>query len=138
MCTAKLNEIWVTLLYKYIRRTLEQDFEDDRWTETCNDTSSGGLTHGGGIADSVFGKWTLGMVNLTNICSYVEVINNVHSETAKQHGDTSVSRIYRKKNDSIKLCAWILGHPPFTYIDVIMSLREWNSEKPTAICLKNW
>lgn len=49
--------------------------------------SSGGLTHGRGITDSVLTRWTLGMAHMQNICDEIEAFCNVQSETSEQHVD---------------------------------------------------
>lgn len=81
--------------------------------------SSGGLTHGRGITDSVLTRWTLGMVHMQNICDEVEAFCNVQTETSKQHVDMRTSRIDRDKDDTKKLHDWLIQHPPFAKTDCL-------------------
>lgn len=45
--------------------------------------TSGGLTQGRGISDSVLAKWTLGSVFLYNVCEEVEKLCGIHSATVE-------------------------------------------------------
>ncbi|GBM16783.1 hypothetical protein AVEN_9374-1 [Araneus ventricosus] len=84
--------------------------------------SSGGLTRGRGITESVLTRWTLGMIHLHNICEEVEKYCNITSVTSEQHVDMRPSRIARDNEDVEKLMQWFSQHIPFPINDVLMSI----------------
>lgn len=65
--------------------------------------TSGGLTQGRGITDSVITLWTLGMVYLHNVCDEVEKFCGISLETTEQHVDMRNSRIIRDNANLKKL-----------------------------------
>lgn len=84
--------------------------------------SSGGLTRGRGISETVLTTWTLGTVYLQNICDCVETFCNVAYQSSEQHVELSETRINRDKEDTLKMHAWLDQHPPFTQRKEIMSI----------------
>lgn len=84
--------------------------------------SCGGLTRGRGISDSVLALWTLGMLNLHNVCDAIEEYCNVHLDSSEQHVDARTSRIARDNEDLKKLLDWLAQHDPFPEIDSLLSI----------------
>lgn len=84
--------------------------------------TSGGLTQGRGITDSVITLWILGMVYLHNVCDEVEKFCGISLETTEQHVDMRNSRIIRDNADLKKLLNWFSQHKPFPKMDEIMSI----------------
>ncbi|GBN80136.1 hypothetical protein AVEN_133765-1 [Araneus ventricosus] len=86
--------------------------------------SSGGLTRGRGITESVLMRWTLGMIHLHNVCEKVEKYCNITSVTSEQHVDMRPSRIARDNEDVEKLMQRFSQHIPFPIYDVLMSISS--------------
>ncbi|XP_049772070.1 uncharacterized protein LOC126154082 [Schistocerca cancellata] len=86
--------------------------------------SSGGLTSGRGITDSVLTRWTLGMIHMQNICEEIESYCEVSAVTPEQHVDARSCRIERDGIDLRKLRDGFSVHPPFPESDFIMSISS--------------
>ncbi|CAH2989439.1 unnamed protein product [Chilo suppressalis] len=84
--------------------------------------TTGGLTQGRGITDSTIASWTLGMVQLQNICEQIENFSGVSCSTTEQHVDMRPSRISRDNCDVEKLDMWLAGHNPFPENKELMSI----------------
>ncbi|KYM95812.1 hypothetical protein ALC62_13539 [Cyphomyrmex costatus] len=84
--------------------------------------SSGGLTHGRGISDSVLSKWILSSIILTEVCNEMEKFCNVSYSTSEQHVDASVTRINRDASDLQKLANYFSTYDPFPMSSVISSI----------------
>lgn len=86
--------------------------------------SSGGLTRGRGITDSVLAKWVCGSPGGTAICTSLEEFAEVVFATGEQHVDFRVSRQTRDSRDRAKIHEWFNDHPPFPKLDSLMSLSS--------------
>ena len=86
--------------------------------------SSGGLTRGRGVTDSVLTKWILYMPTLLdgNLCifDFCQMSFNTNSE---QHVDASNARKSRD-SDSEKFYNWLIAHDPFPKNDNIMCISS--------------
>lgn len=86
--------------------------------------SSGGLTRGRGITQSVLTRWTLGMIHLQSICHEVENYCGIISTTSDQHVDMRPSRVTRDNCDVEKLTQWLHQHYPFPENDLLISISS--------------
>ncbi|CAH1155651.1 unnamed protein product [Phaedon cochleariae] len=84
--------------------------------------STGGLTHGRGITDSVLAKWILAMPVLAEVSEAIENFCSVSFATSEQHVDARVSRISRDTQDLEKFVDWFSSHNPFPVSLEIMSI----------------
>lgn len=84
--------------------------------------SSGDLTRGRGISDSVLAHWTLGMISLHNVCEAFENYCDIHLDTSEQHVDARASRISRDDQDLKKLLHWFSQHPAFPEINSLVCI----------------
>ncbi|XP_049762542.1 uncharacterized protein LOC126088442 [Schistocerca cancellata] len=86
--------------------------------------SSGGLTSGRGIMDSVLTRWILGMIQMQNICEEIESYCKVSAVTSEQHVDARSCHIERDGTDLRKVRDWFSVHPPFPESDFKMSISS--------------
>ena len=84
--------------------------------------SSGGLTHGRGITDSIVLKWILSSIIVSEVSNEMEKFCNVSYSTSEQHVDTSASRINRDLSDLSKLVNFFSNYHPFPNSNVISSI----------------
>lgn len=84
--------------------------------------SSGGLTRGRGITDSVLTKWICGSPAGTAICTSLEEFAGSAFAGEEQHVDFRDSRQKRDTLDRAKIREWFNDHPPFPEINSLMSL----------------
>lgn len=84
--------------------------------------SSGGLTRGRGISDSVLSKWICGSSAASAICSSVEDFSGVVFSSGEQHVDFRASRKNRDEQDRRKISEWFNNHFPFPTSASLMSL----------------
>lgn len=98
--------------------------------------SSGGLTRGRGITDSVLSKWILGTTATLNVCTSLEEFAGMFFATADQHVDFQESRIQRNTRDTKKISDWFSNHPPFPVLENIMSLATGLIGGTTINCYK--
>lgn len=86
--------------------------------------STGGLTHGRGMTDSVLTTWTLGMVYMHNVCEKIEEFSAISLSTSEQHVDMRPTCITRDGNDVAKLADWLSQHNPFPQVDSLLSINS--------------
>ncbi|KAG8184407.1 hypothetical protein JTE90_004579 [Oedothorax gibbosus] len=86
--------------------------------------SSGGLTRGRGITDSLPTRWTMGLAAFQNVCAEVENYCSCLSATTDQHIDMRCSRIRRDDDDATKLTEWFSNHNPFPNSPHLMSISS--------------
>lgn len=98
--------------------------------------SSGGLTHGRGITDSVTAKWILSSIVLTDVCNVMENFCNISYVTSEQHVDTRVSRISKDESDLKKIRSFFENYNPFPITDYIMSIYSGVSGDSKINCHK--
>ncbi|CAK1588860.1 unnamed protein product [Parnassius mnemosyne] len=84
--------------------------------------SSGGLTRGRGITDSVLAKWVCGSPGCTAICTSLEEFAEVVFASGEQHVDFRQSRQQRDSRDRAKIREWFSEHPPFPKLNSLISL----------------
>lgn len=85
--------------------------------------STGGLTRGRGVSDSVLSKWILGTTATHDICTSLEQFSGVQFFSTEQHVDFREARQKRDLADVAKLTLWLENHPPFPVVEDIMSLE---------------
>lgn len=84
--------------------------------------SSGGLTHGRGITQSVLSKWILSTIALTDVCNEMQDFCNGSHATSEQHVDIRPRRISKDAKYLEKLCDFFQKHYPFPQTEKIMSI----------------
>ncbi len=84
--------------------------------------SSGGLTRGRGITDSVLTRWICGSPGSTAICTSLEEFAGVVFVGGEQHVDFRLSRQQRDSRDRAKIREWFNDHAPFPKLNSLMSL----------------
>ena len=100
--------------------------------------TSGGLTHGRGITDSVLSRWILGMPASCETCSKVEEFCGLRSSYSEQHIELRSSRIMRDNKDTEKFRKWFLSHPPFSENKEIMSIATGMIGDGNVNCYKSY
>lgn len=96
--------------------------------------SSGGLTRGRGVTDSVLSKWILAAPIMSTISEQVENYCGVSYSTSVQHADGSEARIKREQEDLIKFLDWFKQHDPFPVTANIVSLSSGVVGGPDINC----
>lgn len=76
--------------------------------------TSGGLTHGRGVTDSVLSQWVLGMPICAEVCDNIEAFCGVSFSTSEQHVELRDSRQSRDISDTTTFIKWIMMHEPFS------------------------
>ncbi|GBL59476.1 hypothetical protein AVEN_206026-1 [Araneus ventricosus] len=66
----------------------------------------GGLTHDGGVSDSVLARWTQGMTAIEHICDGIEKFCGVDLTSSDQHLKISGSGVQRDTDDCRKMVEW--------------------------------
>ncbi|GBO13778.1 hypothetical protein AVEN_34892-1 [Araneus ventricosus] len=84
--------------------------------------SSGGLTGGRGVSDSVLAIWVGGSPTAVTICSSIEEFAGKVFSSGEQHIDFRVSRRKSDEQDTFKIYEWFVNHPPFPELPSLMSL----------------
>lgn len=84
--------------------------------------SSGGLTHGRGVTDSVIAKWILATPILNTVSEKIEDYCKISYSHSDQHIDARDSRINRDNSDMFKFDQWFTEHEPFPTINNVVSL----------------
>lgn len=100
--------------------------------------TSGGLTHGRGITDSVLSRWILGMPATCEMCTKVEEFCGLRSSYSEQHIELRPSRIVRDNEDTGRISQWFLSHPPFSDNKEIMSLATGIIGDDKINCYKSY
>lgn len=125
--TSKEYEDYVQKGYFTIRRS--EKFWSGIWSDmTIEQTlmrsmkTSGGLTHGRGMTDSMLTKWVIGMPTTLKITEKIEEYCGVAYSTAEQHVDARKSRISKDAQDLQNFVEWFSSHPPFPDFHGIMSI----------------
>ncbi|KYN03290.1 hypothetical protein ALC62_05871 [Cyphomyrmex costatus] len=96
--------------------------------------TSGGLTRGRGITDSVVAKWIISTVALTEVCNEMEKFCNASFDTSEQHVDTRISRIKRDAADLQKVLEFFERYNPFPESDYLMSIYSGIVGNQTVNC----
>nr|CAI5830022.1 unnamed protein product [Callosobruchus analis] len=88
--------------------------------------STGGLTRGRGITDSVLSKWILGMPVMQQVTGAIEEFVDVISSNTEQHVDSKPTRQTRdtRNNDANKLMEWLSEHAPFSSYNGFFEYRN--------------
>lgn len=84
--------------------------------------SSGWLTHGRGISDSVLMKWTQNMSAVNEVCQSLEDFCDLSMIFSEQHVELRSLRISRDNSDILQLTNWLSLYYPFPGCKVIMSI----------------
>nr|CAI5839663.1 unnamed protein product [Callosobruchus analis] len=84
--------------------------------------STGGLTRGRDISDSVLSKWILGIPVMQQVTGAIEEFVDVISSNTEQHVDSRPTRQTRDNNDANKLMEWLSEHAPFSSYNGLVSL----------------
>lgn len=102
--------------------------------------STGGLTRGRGLTDSVLTKWILGMPVMQKVSESIEDFVGIKSSSSEQHVDARPTRQNRDNADVQQLLGWFQSHDPFPVVNRIVSLStgvvggdEINCHKARAI-----
>lgn len=98
--------------------------------------STGGLTRGRGLTDSVLTKWILGMPTMQKVSEAIENFVEIESTTTEQHVDARPTRQARDNADVQKLQQWFENHDPFPVLDNIVSLSTGVVGGPQINCHK--
>ncbi|CAH2218497.1 jg2186 [Pararge aegeria aegeria] len=86
--------------------------------------TSGGLTHGRGITDSVLAKWVLTMPFLIDVSNSMQSFCNVAFITSEQHVDARPSRIQEDNRALDLMLQFFTSYDPFVVSDAIISLSS--------------
>ena len=100
--------------------------------------TSGGLTHGRGITDSVLSRWILGMPASCEMCTKVEEFCGLRGSYSEQHIELRPSRIVRDNEDSGRISQWFVSHPPLSENMEIMSLATGMIGDGKINCYKSY
>ncbi|KAJ8877078.1 hypothetical protein PR048_021530 [Dryococelus australis] len=92
-------------------------------TLTHSMKSTGGLTQGRGITESILSKTIPGTTATHDICTSLEEFSDVHFSSTEQHVDFRGARQKRDTAGVAKLTQWLENHPPFPSTQEIMSLE---------------
>ena len=84
--------------------------------------TSGGLTRGRGMTDSVLNRWVLGMPGCTELNHRFEEFCGVSFTTSEEHVELRKSRQFRDNQDVEKLFAWLTVHSPLPQSHELMSI----------------
>jgi len=84
--------------------------------------SSGGLTYGRGISDSVLMKWTQNMSAVNEVCQSLEDFCSLSMIFSEQHVELRSAIMKRDNSDTEKLNNWLSSYYPFSECKVIMSI----------------
>jgi len=77
--------------------------------------SSGGMTHGRGIAESTITKWIHAMPHFIPVCEAIEQFANIHTTSSEQHKDLRESSQVQDHKDLVTFLQWLNAHSPFQY-----------------------
>ena len=113
--------------YFTVRRT--EKYRSGIWSDmTIEQTlmrprkTSGGLTQGRGMSESVLCKWILSMIVFIEVSDAMENFCQVSYVTSEQHIETRKSRISRDAADLRKLHEFFDSHYPFPATNNIISI----------------
>ena len=84
--------------------------------------TSGGLTRGRGMTESVVSRWVLGMPGCTEITQHFEAFCGVIFTTSEQHVELGMSRQVRDNKDVDTLLQWLMVHSPMTSSKELISI----------------
>ncbi|XP_028418322.1 uncharacterized protein LOC114543611 [Dendronephthya gigantea] len=84
--------------------------------------TSGGLTRGRGMTESVVSRWVLGMPGCSEITQHFEAFCDVTFTTSEQHVELRMSRQLRDQKDVDTLLQWLMVHSPMMSTKELMSI----------------
>ena len=84
--------------------------------------TSGGLTHGRGITESVLKRWVQGMPGCSALINHFQDYCGKQFLTGEQHVELRMSRQIRDSSDVDKLIMWFTTHSPFPDCVELMSI----------------
>lgn len=76
--------------------------------------TSGGLTHGRGVTDSILSKWVIGMPICAKVSDNIEAFCGVSYATSEQHVELRDSRQSLDISNTTTFINWIKMHEPFS------------------------
>ena len=96
--------------------------------------TSGGLTRGRGLTDSVLSRWVLSMPSCTELTRNFEEFCGIKFETSEQHVDLRKANRLRDNSDASKLTEWFTLHHPFPQSHELMSISTGVIGNETINC----
>jgi len=84
--------------------------------------TSGGLTRGRGITESVVSRWVLGMPGCSEITQHFETFCGITYTTSEQHVELKMYLELRDNKDVDTLLQWLTVHSPLPSNQELMSL----------------
>ena len=84
--------------------------------------TSGGITRGRGITDSVRQLWIGSMRRTASVHDAMSNLTKACRKTSEQHIDLNTSRVYRDDNDYKEVLSWFNEHDPFKQDQSLKSL----------------
>ena len=84
--------------------------------------TSGGITRGRGITESVRQLWIGSMHRTASVHDAMSNLTKAYRKTSEQHIDLSTSRVNRDDNDYKEVLSWFNEHDPFNQDQSLKSL----------------